>query len=345
MTTKTSALGALKSGASGAAVLAAALGVAAPALAQNVAVTFGTNWVAQAEHGGFYQSVADGTYAACGLDVTIVPGGPQVNNRAMMLSGQVDFIMGGSTLDAITAVVEGVPIVTVAASFQKDPQVIVTHPGAAASFADLTKLDKFLISDGGVLTFWAWMISAYGFKPEQREVYTFNAAPLIANKTWGMQGYLSSEPFFVEKEAGFKPDVWLIADAGYNAYSTTIDTMADTIANKPEVVQCFVDGSIKGWYNYIYNDNSAANALIKKDNPEMTDEAITYAIEAMKVHGIVDSGDTLTLGIGAMTDARMAEFYATMVKSGAAPEGLDLSKAYTLQFVNKGVGLDLKPAQ
>jgi NitT/TauT family transport system substrate-binding protein len=319
--------------------------VALPAAAQNTAVTFGTNWVAQAEHGGFYQAVADGTYAACGLDVTIIPGGPQVNNRAMMLSGQVDFIMGGSTLDAITAVQEGVPIVTVAASFQKDPQVIVTHPGAAASFADLTKLDKFLISDGGVLTFWAWMISAYGFKPEQREVYTFNSAPLIANPTWGMQGYLSSEPFFVEKEAGWKPDVWLIADAGYNAYSTTIDTMADTIASKPEVVQCFVDGSAKGWYNYIYNDNTAANELIKKDNPEMTDEAIAYAIEAMKANGIVDSGDTLTMGIGAMTDARMEDFYAKMVSVGAAPEGLDLKKGYTLQFVNKGVGLDLKPAQ
>lgn len=324
---------------------ALALTGAAPALAQNTAVSFGTNWVAQAEHGGFYQSVADGTYAACGLDVTIIPGGPQVNNRAMMLSGQVDFIMGGSTLDAITAVIEDVPIVTVAAAFQKDPQVILTHPGAATSFADLAKLDKFLISDGGVLTFWAWMISAYGMKPEQREVYTYNAAPLIANATWGMQGYLSSEPFFVEKETGWKPDVWLIADAGYNAYSTTIDTMAETIATKPEVVQCFVDASAKGWYNYLYNDNTAANALIKKDNAEMTDEAIAYAIAAMKEHGIADSGDALTMGIGAMTDERMQAFYATMVESGAAPAGLDISGAYTLAFVNKGVGLDLKPAQ
>lgn len=329
----------------GATFLAATAAFASPVLAQNVAVTFGTNWVAQAEHGGFYQSVADGTYAACGLDVTILPGGPQVNNRALMLAGQVDFIMGGSTLDGLAAVQEGVPIVTVAASFQKDPQVILTHPGAAASFADLVKLDKFLISDGGVLNFWAWMISAYGFKPEQREVYTFNAAPLIANATWGMQGYLSSEPYFVEKEAGWKPDVWLIADAGYTAYSTTIDTMADTIATKPEVVECFVDGSAKGWYNYIYNDNTAANAMIKKDNPEMTDEAIAYAIDAMKANGIVDSGDTLTMGIGAMTDAHMEDFYTKMVKAGAVPEGLDWKAAYTLQFVNKGVGLDLKPAQ
>ncbi len=316
-----------------------------PAAAQNVPVTFGTNWVAQAEHGGYYQAVADGTYAACGLDVKIVPGGPQVNNRALMLAGQIDFNMGGSSLDTINAVVEGLPIVTVAATFQKDPQVILTHPGAAATFADLAKLEKVLISDGGVTTFWAWMISAYGFTPEQREVYTFNAAPLIANKTWGMQGYLTSEPFFVEKEAGFKPDAWLIADAGYNAYSTVIETMADTVANKPEVVQCFVDGSAIGWYNFLYGDSAKAIAMIKTDNPEMSDEAIAYSIAALKEHGIVDSGDAETMGIGAMTDAHMDEFYASMVKAGVLPDGVDIRKGYTLQFVNKMVGLDLRPAQ
>ena len=324
---------------------ALAVPFASAALAQNVAVKFGTNWVAQAEHGGYYQAVADGTYAACGLDVTILPGGPQVNNRALMLTGEVQFNMGGSTLDVFSSAQEGVPVVAVSAAFQKDPQVIVTHPGAAASFADLAKLDKLLISDGGVLTFWAWMMKAYGFKPEQREVYTFSAAPLLANKTWGMQGYLSSEPFAVEKEGGFKPDVWLIADAGYTAYSTTVETMADTIANSPEVVQCFVDASAKGWYNYIYNDNSAANAMIKADNPDMTDEAITYAVESMKANGIVDSGDTLTMGIGAMTDEKMADFFQKMVDAGVVPADLDYKAAYTTQFVNKGVGLDLKPAQ
>ena len=322
----------------------ALLAMGTAAMAENIPVTFATNWVAQAEHGGYYQALADGTYAACGLDVTIMPGGPQVNNRALLLSGQIDFNMGGSTLDALSAVQEGVPIVTVAASFQKDPQVIITHPGAATSFAELANLDKILVSDGGVLTFWAWMLKAYPFKAEQREVYTYNAAPLIANPTWGMQGYLSSEPYAVQQEAGIVPDVWLIADAGYNAYSTTIDTMAQTIADRPEVVQCFVDGSAIGWYNFLYHDNAAAVGMIKTDNPDMTDAAITYAIDVMKANGIADSGDTLTMGIGAMTDARMEEFYNTMVDAGVVPAGIDWKASYTLQFVNKGVGLDLRPA-
>jgi NitT/TauT family transport system substrate-binding protein len=322
----------------------AACTMALPALAQDlIPVTFGTNWVAQAEHGGYYQAVADGTYAACGLDVTILPGGPQVNNRALMLAGQVDFHMDGSSLDTLSAAAEGLPIVAVAATFQKDPQVIITHPGAAESFADLVNLDKILISDGGVLTFWAWMINAYGFTPEQREVYTFSAAPLIANPTWGMQGYLTSEPFFVEQEAGFAPDTYLIADAGYNAYSTIIATMADTIAERPEVVQCFVDGSAIGWYNFLYGDNAAAIALIKADNAEMSDEAIAFSIASMKEYGIVDSGDTLTLGIGAMTEEHMAAFYESMVAAGVVAEGLDYSAAWTTQFVNKGVGLELRP--
>ena len=323
--------------------LTALVTLATPALAQNVPVVFGTNWLAQAEHGGFYQSVADGTYAACGLDVTIQPGGPQVNNRALMIAGKVDYHMGGNLLETFSAAAEGIPIVAVAASFQKEPQVILTHPGKAETFEDLKKLDKILIGDQGYASFYQWMKAAYGFTDEQREVYTFNPAPFIANENWGMQGYLSSEPFFVAKETGWEPDVFLIADAGYSTYSTLIETMADTVATKPEQVTCFVEGSIKGWYNYIYNDNSAANAMIKADNPEMTDEAIAYAIEKMKSAGIVDSGDTETMGIGAMTEAKVKDFFDKMVQAGVVAADVDWAATINTTFVNKGVGMDLKP--
>jgi NitT/TauT family transport system substrate-binding protein len=315
---------------------------AAPALAENAKVVFGTNWLAQAEHGGFYQSVADGTYAACGLDVTIQPGGPQVNNRALMIAGKVDYHMGGNLLEAFSAVAEGIPIVAVAAAFQKEPQVIVTHPGRVASFEEIKTLPTIFIGDQGFASFYQWMINAYGFTAEQRVPYTFQAAPFIADKDSAMQGYLSSEPYFVEKEGGFKPDVWLIADAGYSTYSTLIETMAPTVAEKPEQVKCFVEGSIKGWYNYLYGDNSAANAMIKKDNPDMTDEAIAYAIAAMKSAGIVDSGDAETAGIGVMTEAKVKDFYDKMVAAGVAPADLDWKQAIDFSFVGKGVGMELK---
>jgi NitT/TauT family transport system substrate-binding protein len=318
------------------------LSLAAPALAQNVAVTFGTNWLAQAEHGGFYQSVADGTYAACGLDVTIMPGGPQVNNRALMLAGKIDYNMGGNLLEAFSAVQEGIPVVVVAASFQKEPQVILTHPGRVKSFEELKTLPTLLIGDAGYASFYQWMIKAYGFTEEQRQPYTFNPAPFIADKDSGMQGYLSSEPLMVEKEGGFTPDVWLIADAGYSTYSTLIETMADTVASKPDQVKCFVEGSIKGWYNYLYGDNTAANTMIKTDNPDMNDEQIAFGITKMKEAGIVDSGDALTMGIGVMTEAKVKDFFDKMVEAGVVAGDIDWKAAFTTAYVGQGLGMDLK---
>jgi NitT/TauT family transport system substrate-binding protein len=305
-------------------------------------VTFGTNWLAQAEHGGFYQSVADGTYEACGLDVEIVSGGPQVNNRALMLAGRIQFHMGGDMLQAFNAVAEDIPVVAVAAIFQKHPQVIIAHPGVADTWEDLRDL-TLLIGDNGFTSYYQWMIAAHGFTVEQRQPYTFNPAPFLADDQLGMQGYLSSEPYLVEREGGFVPNIFLIADAGFASYATTIETMQATIDDSPEVVECFVNGSILGWYNYLYGDNAAANEMIIADNPDMTQDKIDYAIAKMIEWGIVDSGDALTLGIGAMTDEVIGGFYDDMVAAGVIEEGLDWQASYTTEFVNQGLGMDLRP--
>jgi len=320
--------------------LAAAL-VLGVNIAQAETVVFGSNWLAQAEHGGFYQSVADGTYKNdCGFDVEIRQGGPQVANRQLLFANKIDFHMGGSLLEAFNAVQEGIPVVNVAAMFQKDPQVIIAHPGEADTWEELKDL-TLLIGDNGYQSYYQWMIKAYGFTPEQREPYTFNPAPFIADKRKGMQGYLSSEPYLIKKDH-FEPNVFLIADAGYSSYSTTIETMADTIAQEPEKVQCFVDASIKGWYNYLYGDSAAADQLIMTDNPEMTADKIAYAKEKMKEYGIVDSGDSLEKGIGVMTDERIKGFYDVMVESGVVSDGLDWQISFTTEFVGKGVGMDIK---
>lgn len=305
-------------------------------------VSFGTNWVPEAEHGGYYQAVADGTYEACGLDVTIVPGGPQVNNRALLMAGKIDFNMSGNLLLPFAAVEQGIPLKVVAADFQKEPQVILTHPGKAKDFADLKNLDKLFIGDNGYQSYYQWMITEYGFSAGKRVPYTFNAAPFIADENSGQQGYVTSEPFAVEREGGFKPDVYVIADEGFSTYATLVETMQSTIDEKPEVVKCFVEGSAIGWANYLYGDPSAGNALIQSQNAEMSDEQIAFSIEAMKQYGIVDSGDTLTMGIGAMTDARIKDFYDKMVASKVVAPGLDLSKVYTLDFANTGASLPVK---
>jgi NitT/TauT family transport system substrate-binding protein len=330
----------------GLAGLALASATASAASAQALdKVAFGTNWVAEGEHGGFYQAVADGTYRKYGLDVAIVPGGPNVNNRILLPVGKIDFFLSANTLQAFDAVEQNVPTVEVAALFQKEPQVFIVHPDQGIEkFADLKRLTLF-VSKEGIASYYQWLKADYGFTDAQVKPYTFNPQPFLADKKSAMQGYVTSEPYAIAKAANFTPEVFLLADQGFSAYSTLIETRRDLVDKKPDVVQRFVDASIIGWYNYLYGDNSAANGLIKKQNPEMTDDLLAYSVAAMKKYGIVDSGDALTLGVGAMTDARMKDFFDEMVRAGVVKSDLDYRKGYTLQFVNKKVGLDLRPKQ
>src|SRR5580693_5623651 len=317
---------------------------AGPAFAQALdKVSFGTNWVAEGEHGGFYQALADGTYRKYGLDVTIVPGGPSTNNQILLPVGKIDFFLSANSLQGFDAVAQNVPVVEVAALFQKDPQVFIAHPDQGIEkFEDLKNLTLF-VSAEGVATYYQWLKADYGFKDSQVRPYTSNSQPFIVNPKSAMQGYVTSEPFAIEKAAKFTPKVFLLADQGFSDYSTLIETRRDLVDKKPDLVQRFVDASIVGWYNYIYHDNSAANAMIKQQNPEMTDDLLAYCVAKMREYGIVDSGDARTLGVGAMTDARMKDFFDKMVRSGVTKANLDYRKSYTLQFVGKKVGLDLRP--
>jgi len=322
---------------------AAALALAGPAFALDD-VSFGTNWLAEAEHGGFYQAVADGTYTKYGLNVTIVQGGPQAPNRQLELAGKVTFYMAGNFLEPFNAAAQGIPLIEVAGIFQKDPQILMAHPDAGVdTFADLAKLPTLFMGKDFFVSDFAWMKSAYpGFKDEQDKPYNFNPGPFIADKQSGQQGYATSEPHAVATaDGGFEPKVFLLADAGWTTYSTMIETTQDYVAAHKDVVQRFVDASIIGWYNYLYGDNTAANALIKKDNPDMTDDQIAFSIKTMKDSGLVVSGDALTGGVGCMTDDRVKDFYDKMVKANVVPGGLDYTKNYTTEFVCKKVGMDL----
>jgi len=328
------------------AALLVAGGMVSAATAQTLdKVSFGTNWVAEAEHGGFFQAVADGTYKRYGLDVTIVPGGPNENNRMLLISGKLEFFMAANTLMSFDAVANNVPVVSIAAMFQKDPQVFLTHPESGITKLEELKPLTLFVSKEGISSYYQWLKSEYGFSEKNVRPYTFNPQPFIATAQSAMQGYVTSEPFAVERAAGFKPGVILLADNGFNTYSTLIETRRDLIESKPDLVQRFVDASIVGWYNYIYGNNAAGNALIKKMNPEMTDDLLAYSVAKMKEYGIVDSGDSTDKGIGAMSEERITSFFDKMVRAGVVKPTVDYRKSYTLRFVNKGVGVDLRPKQ
>jgi NitT/TauT family transport system substrate-binding protein len=319
-----------------AALLGAALPLRPAASAETV--NFGTDWKAEAEHGGFYQAIATGIYQRYGLEVNLRPGGPQVNHAQLLAAGVLDFNIASNSFVPLNFVQQNIPMVAVAAIFQKDPAVLIAHPGQGNDNLAALKGKPIMIGSDMRVTRWVFLKQQFGYTDDQIRPYAFSVAPFLADPKAVQQGYLTSEPFIIEKE-GVQPVVMLLADSGFSSYASLIETSQKLVHDKPDLVKRFVNASIEGWYSYLYGDPGPANALIKRDNSEMTDALIAYGIDKMKAYGIVDSGEAKTEGIGAMSEARWREFFDGMAKAGLYPADLDVGHAYTLQFVNQRVGM------
>jgi NitT/TauT family transport system substrate-binding protein len=319
-------------------VLAVLLARPAGALDQ---VSLGTDWKAEAEHGGYYQAIATGIYAKYGIEVSLRQGGPQVNHSQLLAAGRLDFDEEPNSFIPLNFVKENIPMVAVAAMFQKDPMVLIAHADVGNDSLAALKGKPIMIGADTRVGSWLFLKSKFGYTDDQIRPYNFNVAPFMADKNAVQQGYLTSEPFLIEK-AGAKPVVFLLANEGYATYASVIQTSRKMVEEKPDLVQRFVNASIEGWYSYLYGDPSPANALIKKDNPEETDELLAYAIKKIKEYGVVDSGDSLKLGIGAMSEERWKAFHDVMSRQGLYPADLAYKKAFTLQFVNKAFDIGLR---
>jgi len=294
-------------------------------------IAFGTDWRAQAEQGGFYQALAKGFYRDAGLDVTIRQGGPQVNQAQLLAAGRLDFAMTNSFI-ALNYVQQSIPMVAVAATFQKDPAVLIAHPDQGIrNFEDLRGKPIYIGPDSRI-GFWLFLKAKFGYTDDQIRPYTFSIAPFLANKKVVQQGYLGSEPYLIEQH-GIDPVILLLADAGFHNYAALLQTSRRLAETKPDVVRRFVAASMKGWADYLKGDPAPANALIKRDNPEMSDGLLAYGRKKMNEYGIVDSGDARKLGLGAMTKARWAGFFKTMSGEGLYKADLDWRKAYTTGFL------------
>lgn len=308
-------------------------------------ITFATNWKAQAAHGGFYQAVADGSYARMGLDVSILQGGPSVNNRPLLPAGRIDFLMTGNLLHSFDNVRNRIPTVVVAAMFQKDPQALMAHPGQGyESFESLKRAPVVLVAKDAQFTWWQWLKAVHGFRDEQLKPYNYNLGPWLSNPRSLQQAYSVAEPIYAERQGRFKPVVHLLADHGFSTYSTVIEARRETVEKRPEVVRRFVEASALGWSRYLNGDRRAANALMMKDNPDMAIEEIEASVTLIKSQGIVESGDALKLGIGAMRRDRVADFLEQMIRAGLYRRGeVDPSAVIVEDFVNRGIGLPGRP--
>ncbi len=311
--------------------------LAAPAIAGRAAaadrVAFGLDWLAEAEYGGYYQALATGAYARHGLQVDIRQGGPQVNQAQLLLAGRLDFTISGNAFLALNFVQQQLPFVAVAAMFQKDPSIILAHPGVGHDSFEALRGQPIMIGSDTRVGWWNFVRTKYGYSDGQIRPYTFDLAPFLADKMAVQQGYLGSEPFLVKQAAGFDPVVLSLADAGFAGYASLIATSRDTVDHRPDLVHRFLAATAEGWHSYLDGDPAPGNALIKQANPEMTDALLAYGRAALIAHHIVEGGDTPRLGIGAMTDARWADFFHAMVAAKLYPADLDVRAAYTLRFV------------
>jgi NitT/TauT family transport system substrate-binding protein len=305
----------------------------APGREPPVEIRFVTDWRAEAAHGGYYQARARGLYAARGLDVRIIQGGTSVNVPLLLGVGEADFAVGSDSFIALNIVQAGVPAKAVAAVFQKDPQVLITHPrDDVRSIADMRGL-PIMISDAAVSSYWRWLKVRFGFEDRQIRKYTHNLAPFLANPGAIQQGYVTSEPYEIERAGGFEPQVFMLADEGYPSYSGLILASHQRLEQDPDVVRDFVAASIAGWQDYLTGDPAPGNALIKADNPEMTDDVLNHSIAVMNRYRLVTAGDAETGGIGVMTEARWRSFHDMMAADGVYPADLDWRQAYTLDML------------
>ena len=300
------------------------------------AVTFATDWKAQAEQGGFYQAKALGLYEKAGLDVTIRGGGPGVNIPQLLGASAIDFGMGSNSFIPLNMVRAGVPAKAVMAAFQKDPQVLITHPRAdITTLADI-KGKPVMIADASINAFWVWLRAKYDFSDRQIRKYTFNLAPFLVNPKAIQQGYVTSVPYTISTRGGFEPQVFLLSDFGYPSYAAMVLAQNRLIEDRPELVQAFVNASIEGWRSYIYGDPSPGNKLILAANPDMRQDIIDQAIEQIRQRGMLASPDTEKHGLGAMSEARWQSFFKTMSENGVYPLTLDWQNAFTTDFTNAG---------
>jgi len=321
----------------GAAAVSPAIGLR-PARAQTLdKVSYQTNWRAQAEHGGFYQAQATGLYNEAGLDVEIRQGGPQLDVNATLLAGRAD-VVESDAFRTFNFARDSVPALTIAAMFQKDLRALLSHPGVGNDSLAALKGKPILIGAAGRTSFWLWLKAKYGYTDDQIRPYTFNFAPFLADKNISMQAFITSEPYAI-RQAGVDPVIHLLADNGFVNYSDILVVLPKTAVERKDVVQRFVDASMKGWKSYLTGDPAPANALIKAANPDMTDDKIAYAIKVMRDSGVIGGGDAASLGIGAINAERWTGFYKDMVDCGALPGGWDVAKLMTTDFVNKKVAM------
>lgn len=315
------------------AALAALASLAAPAAA-NEPVTFQLSWKAQPEFAGFYEALEKGYYAACGIDMTLREGAPGIDPTQLLTTGAVDVALLPQNDGVLRMNSVGFPAKAVMASMQKFLTVMLYHDESGIKTPEDIKDKPVLISQSNRTTFWPFLKSKYGYTDDQLRTYTGQIATWMSDKTSIQQGVVTQEPFRIKAETGKLPSYFLLSDMGYNPYTVIVVVSQKMIDDKPEVVQCLVDGSRKGWVDFL-KDPSVAFAAINKLNPQITKELMDYSHEMMTANNLVENDDTAKHGIGWISAERWKSHYEMLVANGLFAADFDYASAFTTQFLEK----------
>ncbi len=297
-------------------------------------IRLGLNWLPEAEHCGFFQAKAAGLYEKAGLDVELKPGGPDVNVPLLVAVGQLDLGIG-TGFTTLNMVAEGIPAVTVAAFFQKDPQTLVAHPDQGVSTLADVKGRPVMISAEARQEFWQFLKFKFGFTDGQLRPYTYSPAPFLADPKAIQQGYVTEDALLRGSAMPKPPVILLLADYGFENYTTTVFGLRSFAGKRRDALRAFVDATRKGYEACMAGDYALGMKLLLGMNPDHGEALFHFKIEEMKSRGLVDGGDGAKLGAGAMTDERWRSFFETMAAAGVFSPKLDYKAAYTLDFVKR----------
>jgi NitT/TauT family transport system substrate-binding protein len=278
-------------------------------------VTVQLDWVAEPEHGGLYQALAKGYFSDAGLDVTLVQGGPNAFVMQKLATGKADIGQSDST-NTILAIAQGLPIVQVGAVFQNDPSVLMLHAdNPVRRFEDL---------DGKTIM----ARPEWAFLPYLKNKYhisfsivpqNFSVANFVANPNFIQQGYYTAEPYYIVKGGAKYPRFLFAWDAGFDAYTALVANRKWAEEN-PARVRAFMAAYIRGWRDYLEGDPSPANTLMKRANPNDTDDFLDFCRKMIIGEKLV-TGRTSTddSQIGRITRERFALQISQLEELGIIP--------------------------
>ncbi|WP_348550249.1 ABC transporter substrate-binding protein [Acidithiobacillus sp.] len=295
-------------------------------------VVFGTQWFAEAQQGGFYEALANGVYKKYGLNVIIKMGGPNINGQQLLSAGQYQFYQGRG-INQLVALDHKLPLVTVAAFFQKSPDCIYAHDDIRNPYQLANEKYKILVAPDDMQSWWPWAIRKFGYKASQAGVYTGSIIPFLANKNIAQQGYYGAEDFMIMK-SGEKFRTFLLTDYGYPEYSGTIQTTDNMVRHHPGIVKRFVEASLIGWKEYLQNP-APGNFLIRKANPKQTSDQLAYSMKTIVDGQLLEDAKAKSVGIGIMTARRWKRIFKMAVHNGLVNKHLLWRKAFTLTFINR----------